>query len=84
MTLRVGAPDRRRGTRGAPFLHARTTHIVLTTTNKTHLDSLVGRDSGAIEIVGKPYDMQSIADAVARGLEARRTTGDLSQFKARE
>jgi CheY-like chemotaxis protein len=59
-------------------------HIVLTTTNKQHLDSLVGRDSGAIEIVGKPYDMQSIADAVARGLEARRSTGDLRKFKARD
>src|SRR4028118_1311694 len=29
--------------------------LVLTTTHKQHLDALAGQDTGAIEIVGKPY-----------------------------
>ena len=57
-------------------------HIVLTTTNKQQLDSLAG-DTGALEIVGKPYDMQAIADAVTRGLEARRSA-EVRPFKVRE
>jgi CheY-like chemotaxis protein len=55
-------------------------HIVLTTTNKKHLDSLAGLETGAIEIVGKPYDLQAIADAVTRGLE-KRGSAELRQFK---
>ena len=43
-------------------------HIVLTTTHKQHLDTLAGHDTGAIEIVGKPYDLQEIADAVSHGV----------------
>jgi hypothetical protein len=42
---------------------------VLTTTNKRQLDSLVGQETGAIEVVGKPYDLEAIVDAVTRGLE---------------
>jgi DNA-binding response OmpR family regulator len=38
--------------------------VVLTTTHKGHLDELLGRDSEAFEIVGKPYDYQRIASAV--------------------
>ena len=57
-------------------------HIVLTTTNKQHLDSLAGHETGAIEIVGKPYDLKGIVDAVERGLERRRT-GTVHEFKAR-
>ena len=49
--------------------------LVLTTTNKQQLDSLVGRDTGAIEIVGKPYDLQMIVDAVQRGIERADTAG---------
>jgi CheY-like chemotaxis protein len=49
--------------------------LVLTTTNKHHLDSLAGRDTGAIEIVGKPYDLEVIVDAVHRGLEAAGASG---------
>jgi DNA-binding response OmpR family regulator len=38
--------------------------IVVTTTNKQHLDRLAGGDSGAIEIIGKPYDLELIVSAV--------------------
>jgi DNA-binding response OmpR family regulator len=43
--------------------------LVLTTTNKDRLDEVVGDDSRAIEIVGKPYDLQQIMTAVARALQ---------------
>ena len=48
--------------------------VVVTTTNKRVLERLVGEDTGAHEIVGKPYDLQSIVDAVKRaaGLAAAR------------
>ena len=51
--------------------------IVLTTTNKEQLESLAGHDSdtGAIELVGKPYDIKAIVDAVTRGLHARGIAG---------
>ncbi len=39
---------------------------VVTTTNKDALDSLVGRATGAIELVGKPFDLEEIAGAVVR------------------
>ncbi len=38
--------------------------LVLTTTNKQHLDALAGQDTGAIEIIGKPYDLGLILKAV--------------------
>lgn len=50
-------------------------HIVLTTTHKQHLDTLAGRDTGAIEIVGKPYDLQMIVDEMISGIERRRRPG---------
>jgi DNA-binding response OmpR family regulator len=34
--------------------------IVLTTTNKARLDEIVGEDSHALEVVGKPKDLQQI------------------------
>ena len=37
--------------------------VVVTTTNKRRLDELVG-PTDAIEIVGKPYDLERIVDAV--------------------
>jgi CheY-like chemotaxis protein len=44
--------------------------IVLTTTHKHHLDSLAGEQTGAIEIVGKPYDLGVIVDTVLSGIAA--------------
>jgi DNA-binding response OmpR family regulator len=38
--------------------------LVLTTTNTQQLDRAIGSESGAIEIVGKPYDIEAIADRV--------------------
>ena len=38
--------------------------LVLTTTNKDRLDEVVGHDSHAIEVVGKPYDRERIMSAV--------------------
>ena len=51
--------------------------IVLTTTNKQQLELLAGqdRDTGAIELVGKPYDIQAIVDAVTHGLQTRNSAG---------
>ena len=45
--------------------------LVLTTTNNQHLDSLAGQETGAIEIVGKPDDLEAIGDAVVRSVERR-------------
>ena len=42
--------------------------LVLTTTNKDRLDEVVGHDSRAIEVVGKPYDLQQIMMAIAAAL----------------
>jgi len=38
--------------------------LVLTTTNKDRLDELIGGDSHAIEVVGKPYDLRQIKSAI--------------------
>jgi DNA-binding response OmpR family regulator len=50
--------------------------LVLTTTNKLRLDEIIGNDSNAIEIVGKPYDLQQICDAIERAL--RKTESPLN------
>ena len=42
--------------------------LVLTTTNKDRLDEVVGSDSLAIEVVGKPYDLQRITAAIRGAL----------------
>ena len=39
--------------------------IVLTTTNKDRLDEVLGRDSKALEVVGKIEDLQQIDAAIA-------------------
>jgi DNA-binding NtrC family response regulator len=49
--------------------------LVLTTTHKKHLDELASKDTGAIEIVGKPYDLQLIVDAVDRAIQRRQSAG---------
>ena len=38
--------------------------IVLTTTNKNRLDEVLGEDSHALEVVGKPFDLQQIDVAI--------------------
>lgn len=46
---------------------AKQSQFVLTTTNKPALDKLVGQTE-ALEIIGKPYDLQLVVDAVQRAL----------------
>ena len=46
--------------------------LVLTTTNKERLDEVVGKDSQAFEIVGKPYDLDQIRTAIEGALKAAR------------
>jgi DNA-binding response OmpR family regulator len=56
----------------------RARRFVLTTTNKRALDELVGETS-AIEIIGKPFDIEEVTGAVRRALrEAGRPLDDLS------
>jgi DNA-binding response OmpR family regulator len=38
--------------------------IVLTTTNKNRLDEVLGEDSRALEVVGRPKDLQQIDTAI--------------------
>jgi DNA-binding response OmpR family regulator len=46
--------------------------LVLTTTNKDRLDEAAGADSGAFEIVGKPYDLERIKTAIDAALARAR------------
>ena len=43
------------------------TQFVITTTNKPALESLVGQNE-ALEIIGKPYDLRRVIDAVRAAL----------------
>jgi two-component SAPR family response regulator len=45
--------------------------IVLTTTHRQHLNELAGEMVNALEIIGKPYDLSAIVDAVERGIADR-------------
>ena len=45
--------------------------LVLTTTNKDRLDETVGEDSQALEIVGKPYDLDQIKTAIHAALKRK-------------
>lgn len=42
--------------------------FVLTSTNPQRVLEVAGRDQEVFEIIGKPYDLQVIADAVKRGV----------------
>jgi DNA-binding NtrC family response regulator len=44
--------------------------MVLTTTHKTNLERLVG-PTEAIEIIGKPYDLEQVVTAVTRAIDTR-------------
>ena len=44
--------------------------VVVTTTHKEHLDQMAGTDTGAIEIIGKPYDLGAIVAAVRKAIPA--------------
>ena len=43
--------------------------MVLTTTHRQHLLDLTGDAGDAIELIGKPYDLRAIVDAVERGID---------------
>jgi len=43
--------------------------LVITTTNKKRLDEMLGADSAAFEIVGKPYDLNQIRNAIDAALK---------------
>jgi CheY-like chemotaxis protein len=45
--------------------------IVLTATNKKHVEALAGRDETIYEIVGKPYDLNRIVRAVKEAARQR-------------
>jgi len=42
--------------------------VVITTTNVRHLTRLSGEETGALEIVGKPNDIEAVVDAMRRAL----------------
>ncbi len=52
---------------------ARGRHFIVTTPNKRALEEAVG-DTGAIELLGKPYDLDQLLAAVRRGLRGRGAT----------
>jgi hypothetical protein len=47
--------------------------IVLTSINRKHVESLVGRDETIYEIVGKPYDLNRLVHAVKEAARQRAT-----------
>jgi hypothetical protein len=62
--------------RDAKTMHGR--GIVLTTTNKARLDEVLGEDSHALEVVGRPKDLAQI-DAAIKG-ETRKARAASSAF----
>ena len=65
--------------RGARTMEGR--GLVLTTTNKDRLDEVVGADSTAIEIVGKPYDLKQITAAITAALRTAEASAASSHGK---
>ena len=51
--------------------------VVLTTTNKARLDEVLGEDSHALEVVGRPTDLQQI-DAAIKAETRRAETARLA------
>ena len=49
---------------------ARKRQFVLTSTNPARLREVAGADEPVFEIIGKPYDLQAIVDAVKKSLDA--------------
>jgi DNA-binding response OmpR family regulator len=49
--------------------------MLLTTTNTRQLDNAIGAESGVIEIVGKPYDIEAILDRVEAVMNGAGETG---------
>jgi hypothetical protein len=47
---------------------------MLRQTREAHLKAVAGSDAGVIEMVGKPYDLRSIVDAVRGCLAAQGLT----------
>ncbi len=45
--------------------------IVVTTTNQARLAEIIGHDNNAIELVGKPYDLELIVERTERLLTQR-------------
>ena len=44
--------------------------FVLTSTNPARLREIAGADEPVLEVIGKPYDLEAIVDAVRKKLEA--------------
>lgn len=51
-----------------PVLKGR--HFIVTTTNERHVRALAGADQPLFELVGKPYDLQLLAEAVTEAVAA--------------
>jgi CheY-like chemotaxis protein len=47
--------------------------FVLTTVNRTHVESMVGKDERIYEVVGKPHDLDAIVRAVKEATRSRPT-----------
>jgi len=51
--------------------------IVVTTTNQARLTEIIGHDNDAIELVGKPYDLELIVERTERLLNQRDSSHQL-------
>jgi DNA-binding response OmpR family regulator len=51
--------------------------IVVTTTNQARLAEIIGPDNNAIELVGKPYDLELIVERTERLLNQRESSHQL-------
>jgi len=58
--------------RQSPLLRDR--QFVITSTNRAQVEALVGRDKGVYEVVGKPFDLDQIVQAVKEASRSRFTS----------